>query len=194
MNDNARGMPAAGVAVSVLACGYPVTLPGSIWSTKRPAVGTASGWPGRAGRLHRELFMIAAHDRQPSRILGVVVQRMSCATHDNAVRPRDNTTRALRDTMKENRMVVRSMTLTAAMLALPLLATPALAQDAGCGGPINAMEALRIATGAGVAQIRDLECDDGKWEVKGRDANGGRIEVDINPTSGAVIKVERERR
>jgi hypothetical protein len=103
-------------------------------------------------------------------------------------------TRTLRDTMKETMMIMRSMTLTAAVLALPLLAAPAQAQDAGCGGPINATEALRIATGAGVAQIRELECDDGKWEVKGRDANGGRIEVDINPTSGAVIKVERERR
>jgi hypothetical protein len=95
---------------------------------------------------------------------------------------------------KDLPMFRRPAAMLAPLLALPLLAMPASAQDAGCGGPINAMEALRIATGAGVAQIRDLECDDGKWEVKGRDANGVRIEVDIHPTSGAVIKVERERR
>lgn len=90
-------------------------------------------------------------------------------------------------------MPQRSLILPAALLALPLLAAPAIAQDAGCGGPINATEALRIATGAGVAQIRELECDDGKWEVKGRDANGVRIEVDVHPSSGQVLKVERER-
>ena len=80
----------------------------------------------------------------------------------------------------------------APLVALPLLSTPALAQDAGCGGPVSAAEAIRIATDAGVALVREVECDDGEWEVEGRDAYGRKIEVEIHATTGRVINIERD--
>ena len=89
-------------------------------------------------------------------------------------------------------MALRPRLITAAtLLALPLLSLPAAAQDAGCGGPVSATEAIRIATGAGVAEVRDVDCDDGRWEVEGRDANGRKIEVEIHATTGQVLDIDR---
>ena len=39
-----------------------------------------------------------------------------------------------------------------------------------------------------------IELDDGKWEVKGRNADGRRIEIDINAATGAIVEQTRSRR
>ncbi len=76
-------------------------------------------------------------------------------------------------------------TLFVAALSLGLLAGPALAE-------ISAEDAIRIAQENGVASVTEVDRDDGKWEVEGRDADGREIEVDVDATSGAVLKVERD--
>ena len=78
----------------------------------------------------------------------------------------------------------------AAALALPAfgLARPAAAEADRCRGPISAEGA--IAREAGLAQVTSVECDDGSWEVEGRDAGGRKMEVEINPRSGRILDIE----
>lgn len=77
------------------------------------------------------------------------------------------------------------LTLFAATLSLGLLAGPALAD-------ITAEDAIRIARDNGVATVTEVDREDGKWEIEGHDGEGREIEVDIDATSGAVIKIERD--
>jgi uncharacterized membrane protein YkoI len=76
----------------------------------------------------------------------------------------------------------------------PLLLAPlqALADDRCDRAETRAEHAIEIARGAGVALVEDLDCDDGRWEVEGRDANGREIEVRIDPRTGQVLRVERD--
>ena len=83
-------------------------------------------------------------------------------------------------------------TLLTAALTLPLLAAPALADERGlCLTGITAEEAIRIARAAGIERVQDVDCDDGKWEVEGRDAQGHRIEVKVHAGDGRVMGIER---
>ncbi len=67
-----------------------------------------------------------------------------------------------------------------------LLAMPALAQTPATG--ID--DALRIARDNGVATVTKIELDDGKWEVEGMNADQRKIEIDIDPATGKVLKTE----
>lgn len=91
-------------------------------------------------------------------------------------------------------MTTRSIRIRTAILgiglALTAAATPALADR--CIGPVSAEEAIRIARTAGLVRVTEVECDDGTWEVEGRDAAGREIEVEVDPRSGRIIKVERD--
>jgi len=40
--------------------------------------------------------------------------------------------------------------------------------------------------------VREVEADDGVYEVKGRDANGVRFEAYVHPTTGEILKRERD--
>ena len=79
------------------------------------------------------------------------------------------------------------------VLSLALLVAPALADSAACRGAITAEDAIRIAREAGIAWVAKVECDDGRWEIEGRDAADRRIEVKVNPVDGRVVQVERSR-
>jgi hypothetical protein len=90
--------------------------------------------------------------------------------------------------------------LLAAALALPLLALPlpafaqAPAAPANPGAPAISMdEARRIANENGMVRIEEIELDDGKWEIEGRDSTGAEIEIDLRASDGTVIKMERDR-
>ena len=69
-----------------------------------------------------------------------------------------------------------------------LVAAPVLAQTPATG--ID--DALRIARANGIATITKIEMDDGKWEVEGRNAAQQRIEIDIDPASGKILKTETD--
>lgn len=81
---------------------------------------------------------------------------------------------------------------TLLMTAIGLVSAPAQADERCDRGPVHAEQAIEIARGVGVALIKELECDDGRWEVEGRDARGREIEVEIDPRTGRVLKVERD--
>jgi uncharacterized membrane protein YkoI len=76
--------------------------------------------------------------------------------------------------------------------AIGSVSLPVLADERCDRGPVHAEQAIEIARGVGVVLITELECDDGVWEVEGHDARGREIEVEIDPRTGQVLKVERD--
>ncbi len=82
---------------------------------------------------------------------------------------------------------------TAALLsAMPALAqAPAQVSPGRCAGQVDISRAIEIARGAGIVRVDQADCDDGRWEVDGRDAQDRKIEVYIDPSDGRVIKTER---
>lgn len=90
--------------------------------------------------------------------------------------------------------MIRTALLTAPIALSMLAAVPAFADEGLCRTGITAEEAIRIAREAGIARVQEVDCDDGRWEVEGRDAQGRRIEVKVGAGDGRVVEVERERR
>ncbi|MDO9499750.1 PepSY domain-containing protein [Falsiroseomonas sp.] len=86
----------------------------------------------------------------------------------------------------------------AGIAAALLFAAPAFAQSptqvtpGRCAGEVDITRAIEIARGAGIVRVDQAECDDGRWEVEGRDAQNRKIEVDVDPRDGRVVKVERD--
>ena len=91
---------------------------------------------------------------------------------------------------------MRMMILTAAFALAA--ATPALAHRHGGDdhsqhqqqAAISQERAVEIAREQGVATVREVKMDDGNWKVEGTTSEGRRIEVEINPQTGAVVKRE----
>ena len=79
-------------------------------------------------------------------------------------------------------------TLAPALTLAALFAVPAFAQTTAPTTGIE--EALRIARDNGVAHVTKIELDDGKWEVEGMNTAQRKIEIDINPATGKVLKTE----
>lgn len=51
-------------------------------------------------------------------------------------------------------------------------------------------QAVATARAEGVARVREVKLREGRWKVEGWAADGRAIEVEIDATSGAVLKVE----
>jgi uncharacterized membrane protein YkoI len=60
----------------------------------------------------------------------------------------------------------------------------------GTHSTISHERALETAREQGVATVREIDIDDGRWKVEGRTSEGRRIEVEIDSHSGAVLKRE----
>lgn len=89
----------------------------------------------------------------------------------------------------------------AASLAIAALAAaPAFADDRDDGRSyraaahqsvhISRAEAIRIARDHGLQRVKEIELDDGKWEIEGRTRHGREIEIDISAHSGRVLELE----
>ena len=68
---------------------------------------------------------------------------------------------------------------------------PAFAQ-APQAPAVSLEQATKIARDAGLVMIREIELDDGKWEVEGRNRTGERRELHIDAASGKVLRDERD--
>ena len=83
-----------------------------------------------------------------------------------------------------------------AALALTALAAPAplaLAQAGDLAAPasgISREEAISIARDKGMSRVREIERDDGKWELEGCTADRKEIEIDIRRSTGEIVKFE----
>ncbi|MPT23082.1 MAG: PepSY domain-containing protein [Starkeya sp.] len=84
--------------------------------------------------------------------------------------------------------MILARALAPAFTLAALFAVPAFAQTPAPATGIE--EALRIARDNGVAQVTKIELDDGKWEVEGMNASQRKIEIDIDPATGNVLKTE----
>lgn len=83
---------------------------------------------------------------------------------------------------------------TRSMLALALIATPALAGD-DCAVPMTDWQPREAVMKFAAEQgwdLRRIRIDDGCYEVIGRDAEGRVIEVKLNPATLAVVEMEFE--
>ena len=89
----------------------------------------------------------------------------------------------------------------AAPLAALLIAAPAplvLAQgndDLLSAAPpaaysVSREEALSIARAEGMTRLKEIERDDGKWEIEGCTADRREIEIDIRRSTGEIVKLE----
>ncbi len=73
------------------------------------------------------------------------------------------------------------------LLALTLLsALPATARPI-----INIDEVRDMAFAKGIVDIKEVELDDGVWEVEGYDSDGAKIKMKVDARSGVIIKLKR---
>ncbi len=81
------------------------------------------------------------------------------------------------------------MRIALAFLLCLALASPAAAEEVE---PVTMGEARDIAHDAGVAEIDEIELDDGVWEIDGRDRKGNDVEIEIDRITGEIVKAKRD--
>jgi hypothetical protein len=87
---------------------------------------------------------------------------------------------------------MRNWIAIAALVSTCLGAPGASAQTYGVGTPlITVGEVQDIAAMNGVVAVRKIEFYDGTWHVVGRDVSGRRVEMEIDPRTGAIAHLER---
>lgn len=87
--------------------------------------------------------------------------------------------------VKKGSMALSATSRRLARAVAPCLTPLAAFVDRRCDrGPGRAEQAIEIARGAGVALLKERGCDDGHWDVEGRDERGRAIEVKIDPRTG----------
>jgi len=80
------------------------------------------------------------------------------------------------------------MRLLTVLFALSLLlAVPAAAQPR-----VTIDDVRNIAFSRGIVVIKDVDLDDGVWDVVGFDPTGAKIKMKIDAWSGAIIKLKRK--
>jgi uncharacterized membrane protein YkoI len=65
-------------------------------------------------------------------------------------------------------------------------ALPAAAQ------PVEIDEVRDMAFERGIVKLKEIELDDGIWEVEGKDARGRKIEMEVEADTGRIIKLKRD--
>ncbi len=70
-----------------------------------------------------------------------------------------------------------------------LASTPA---DAKRQRFIDAYVAREIAFDTGIVEIKEMELDDGIWEIEGWDERHREIELELDARSGGIVKIERD--
>ena len=81
---------------------------------------------------------------------------------------------------------MKTLTL-AATFALSLAVAVPVVQAQAAAAPIGLEQATRVAQKAGYGAVRGAELDDGVWEVLASGADGRRVTVHIDATSGDIL-------
>jgi uncharacterized membrane protein YkoI len=77
-------------------------------------------------------------------------------------------------------------------LWIVILALAAASLPAAAGAKHLTIEDVRaMAFDKGIATIKEIELDDGIWEVEGRDDSGHKIEMKVDARSGEIVKLRR---
>ncbi len=66
--------------------------------------------------------------------------------------------------------------------ALPATARPYVSID----------DVRNMALDRGVVKIKEIELDDGVWELEGWDATGAEIKMKVDARSGVILKLKRD--
>jgi uncharacterized membrane protein YkoI len=74
------------------------------------------------------------------------------------------------------------------ILALSVATMPA---EAGAGR-LSIEDIRAMAFDKGFATIKEIELDDGVWEVEGRDDSGHKVEMEVDARSGEIVKMRRK--
>ena len=56
---------------------------------------------------------------------------------------------------------------------------------------VTRSEAVDIAEAEGIVDVWEVEARRGVWKIEGADADGSKLEVEIDGRTGDVVKVER---
>jgi uncharacterized membrane protein YkoI len=80
------------------------------------------------------------------------------------------------------RLLLCLVFLVVSLAALPALAAKRLTVD----------DVRDMAFAKGVVTIKEIELDDGIWEVEGRDAGGHKIKIEVDARSGEIVKIKRK--
>ena len=75
----------------------------------------------------------------------------------------------------------------AAGLAICLSTSPASA-----GRYVSIEDVRAMAFDRGIVRLKEVELDDGVWEVEGKDAYGHEIEMEVEARTGRIIKMKRD--
>lgn len=85
---------------------------------------------------------------------------------------------------------------TAAALAFTLPAPLALADDDHLRGghaytySVSRQQAIGIARSEGMHRLKEIERDDGEWEIEGCTREGYEFEIDIDGRTGRILDLE----
>lgn len=58
-------------------------------------------------------------------------------------------------------------------------------------GPLTVEQAIQVAYGVGVVNVKNTHLDGDEWTVEGRDSYGKWIEVDVDARTGQINNVDR---
>lgn len=90
------------------------------------------------------------------------------------------------------RPMIRPLPL-ACLAALLLAATPpARAEDDCRFAPISRAHAIAIAASVGLVRVEEMACDDGEWDIEGRDVWGREMDVEISARTGRVLEIDHD--
>ena len=59
-------------------------------------------------------------------------------------------------------------------------------------GRLSIEDVRAMAFDKGFATIKEIELDDGIWEVEGRDDSGHKVEMEVDARSGEIVKMRRK--
>ena len=78
-------------------------------------------------------------------------------------------------------------------LWIVILSLSAATLPAAAGaGRLTIDEVRALAFSKGITTIKEIELDDGIWEVEGRDASGHKVEMEVDAQSGEIVKMRRK--
>ena len=88
--------------------------------------------------------------------------------------------------------LMSTLALAAGLAAGGAFLVPAIAQPA-TDNPLNIAQIYDKLTAAGYTQIDEIERENGSYEVKATDADGRRVELDVDAATANVMKTEVKR-
>ena len=94
--------------------------------------------------------------------------------------------------------LIATLVLTGGIIGAGAMFVPALAQNATTATTTQAnwmtMEQVQTKLqSAGYRDFEKIERDSNKYEVKATDTQGRRVELDVDPVTGDILKTEVER-